>query len=527
MMDLPSLPERPKAEILSVGDVLQHAQAGRLRVPHFQTGLRWGAKQVQELFDSIVRGFPIGGLLLWKREAPAEEALTFGPLQFSAPRVPDALYIVDGQQRVTALVGALLHPDDRPLGGTHAVWVDLASGRFEAKRELPPPTWIPVRLLGDRRRLLHWASSADLGGEREGMIDRAFALEEAIIRYTMPAYVVRDADVGALRLIFSRVNNAGVPLREDEVFQALFGSDGDAPKPLEAMAAWLDHETGFGRLPGAWLLRCVKAVGELDARRSFSEQERPSDSLVADTRAALHHAILFLQQSAAFVHASVLPYRFPLIVLARFFHLHPQPHPRSRELLTRWVWRGALSGTHGNSSQAAVGAHLGDVGEDEHATVQRLLARTPREVDLPDPHTRWYGQAAASRLYATALLSLDPLHPATDTPSTPTSVAASLSAHDLGDLFRTVTATPRPEIAARVLIPPKFPRHRLTDASDEALRSLGIDEAAALALRSRDDDAFITHRAAFLRTELDRVVRRLAAPGANDRPPITILLAAR
>jgi hypothetical protein len=116
MTELPTLPERPKAEVYNVGDILTAAANGHLRVPRFQTGLRWKAPQVADLFDSIVRGFPIGGLLLWERPANAEE-LIFGPAFVSAPACATARYIVDGQQRVTALVGALLHPEERPMGG--------------------------------------------------------------------------------------------------------------------------------------------------------------------------------------------------------------------------------------------------------------------------------------------------------------------------------------------------------------------------------------------------------------------------
>ncbi len=58
------------------------------------------------LFDSILRGFPIGNLLLWQRAAPAEE-LTLGTVRVSAPALTDACYVVDGQQRVTSLVNAL------------------------------------------------------------------------------------------------------------------------------------------------------------------------------------------------------------------------------------------------------------------------------------------------------------------------------------------------------------------------------------------------------------------------------------
>ncbi|MCB9763950.1 MAG: DUF262 domain-containing protein [Alphaproteobacteria bacterium] len=520
-MQLPVLPTRPKAETLTVSDILEAALAGRLRVPDFQTGLRWGAKNVEELFDSIVRGFPIGGLLLWAREGEAK-TLTFGPVQVDAPDVPDARYIVDGQQRITALVGALLHPDAEPLGGTFALWVDLVGTRFEVCRERPPPYWIPVNLLGERRKLQHWARNAALGPDTEALVDRAFALEEAIIRYAMPAYVVRGADRSALRLIFSRVNFAGKPLDQAQVFEALFGEAKEA-KPLHALAAWLDEQTGFGVLPTGWLLRCVKAVDGLSPRDNFSEHHRADETLLRDTREAMRRAITFLQADAGFPHAAVLPYRFPLIVLARFFHLHPEPHPRSRTLLTRWVWRGALNAIHSDSSNAAVAAHQEDLGQEEHVSVQRLLHRVPREAPTADPMIAWTGQAMVTRIYATLMLTLEPLDPTTEEPWSPAALSSMLSERSLGDVFRRPLDPKAKPIAARILLPARYVAHQLVNASEEVLTSLGVDPLAAEALRRGDSDAFITHRAAHLRALLERHARLRAAPGENDRPPMVVI----
>ena len=81
-------------------------RAGRIRVPQFQRSFRWEGKDVLALFDSLLRGFPVGALLLWKR--PAEAArLRIGALDVEAPELTDALWVVDGQQRITSLVSAV------------------------------------------------------------------------------------------------------------------------------------------------------------------------------------------------------------------------------------------------------------------------------------------------------------------------------------------------------------------------------------------------------------------------------------
>ncbi|PRQ06214.1 DUF262 domain-containing protein [Enhygromyxa salina] len=522
-MKLPTLPARPKAEVLTVGDILAQAQAGRLRVPSFQTGLRWKVKQVEELFDSILRGFPIGGLLLWQREAAAEQ-LAFGPLRVDAPACADARFIVDGQQRVTALVGALLHPDEPPLAGTHALWLNLLEGSFSVLRKQPVSQegWLPLNIIGERRRLQHWARAASYGEQTDEIVDRAFRIEETIIRYELPAYIVRNADEPALRLIFSRVNHSGVPLNEPEVFQALFGSEGES-KPITALATELNHETGFGQLPEAWLLRCLKAIAELNPKLRFTEDRPPPDELLAHASTSMRAAIRFLQHEVGFLHASVLPYRFPLIILARFFHCYPKPAARSRTLLTRWIWRGALAKLHGNSSHANVASHLDDIGDDEHESIQRLLARVPKRSKVPSAIEKWNGQAASTRLHAACMLAAHPIDPGSGQAWTVVELLGWLAQLEqpnrhIGEFFRRPLAGTNPEIAARVFLPKS--QDDLSDASEEVLHSLAIEGVAADAVRRGDADAFVSARVEFLDARLARLIELRAAPDESDRPPI-------
>jgi uncharacterized protein with ParB-like and HNH nuclease domain len=103
------LDTRPTATTLDVERLARWAWEGRIRVPHFQRPLRWQRDDVIKLFDSIVRGYPVGSLLLWRRPA-SKETLQFGALRISAPKMSDALWVVDGQQCIISLANAL-HPE--------------------------------------------------------------------------------------------------------------------------------------------------------------------------------------------------------------------------------------------------------------------------------------------------------------------------------------------------------------------------------------------------------------------------------
>src|SRR5690606_8899173 len=100
-------------------------------------------------------------------------------------------------------------------------------------------------------------------------------------------------------------------------------------RPIENACARLQADTGFGELSPDWFLRCLKVVEGLDLRRTLTEREGDAASAppeaVDRTESALRRAIGFLSEDAGIVHAQLLPYRLPLVVLARFFHRHPQP----------------------------------------------------------------------------------------------------------------------------------------------------------------------------------------------------------
>ncbi|MCK6520085.1 DUF262 domain-containing protein [Myxococcota bacterium] len=491
-------------------------------MPKFQRPLRWSSENVVELFDSIVRGFPIGSLLLWSKELPAGVE-RFGPVEVKAPEQREGLLLVDGQQRVTALIGTLRHPTKSPTGGIHSVWVNLRDYTFKVMRTAPTElAWLPLNVIGDRKKLHQWSRSFQAGSETEELVERAFDLEATIMNYAVPAYIVVDATAEVLKLIFSRVNNAGIALKDSEVFNALFGADED--QPLARLAEELHRSTGFGKLSEDWLLRCVRAVRDPNPRREFSEQDRPDSALINRVIQALTRACDFIITEAEIPHSALLPYRGTLIVLARLFDLHPQLNPRDRTLLVRWLWRGALSGVHANTSNEVIHRQLMDIGQDPTDSVQRLLTRVPRELRAPDPLAVWNGGGANTRFCAltlsSRLLSTDML--------TLSALQCELEAHNLSELFRSVCPAHEKTIASRVWRAKKL---RASEDHESATPfgapdpySLLLDDTMLSALESGDETEFIRLRGLALSVELDELILRLAAPGENDRPAIAYLM---
>ncbi|HCF58546.1 MAG TPA: DUF262 domain-containing protein, partial [Myxococcales bacterium] len=206
---------QPNVRTFSLDDLVAEAQSGRVRIPSFQRSLRWRWEDVRRLFDSIVKGYPIGTLLPWKRQAKAAR-VTLGALSLEAPEYSDAWWVVDGQQRITSLANAL---DERGYRDERfGLAFDLTRNEFRRPASEDEPWVIPLPVLFNLQRLLKWfAAHPDIAEQ----LDDASRVTKAIREFSIPAYVVEQQDEAILRDIFDRMNNYGRRLGRAEVFSAL------------------------------------------------------------------------------------------------------------------------------------------------------------------------------------------------------------------------------------------------------------------------------------------------------------------
>lgn len=166
---------RSRNDQLKIQELVQLVGEGRIRVPEFQRSFRWAADDVLALFDSILRGYPFGSLLLWKRPAPVAH-LRVGALAIDAPEVADALWVVDGQQRITSLVNAV-----NPIVGDQderfRIVYSLSERKFVSPRDLKGALGIPLADLFDLSRAFAWLQKNPDAAEYAGEIQRQPASE--------------------------------------------------------------------------------------------------------------------------------------------------------------------------------------------------------------------------------------------------------------------------------------------------------------------------------------------------------------
>ncbi len=101
---------------ITIAQAIEHIRKNEYLLPAFQRDFVWSAEQIEKLFDSLMKGFPISSMLFWKVKGETKTDFRFykfltNYIQYhkicneaiSTDHLNDFHAILDGQQRLTSL----------------------------------------------------------------------------------------------------------------------------------------------------------------------------------------------------------------------------------------------------------------------------------------------------------------------------------------------------------------------------------------------------------------------------------------
>ena len=195
--------------------LLSWVNSGDVAIPEIQRPFVWDAVKVRNLLDSLYHGFPIGYLIVWKNPTVK---LKDGS-QASGKRI-----LIDGQQRMTALMAALLGKEvlnkDYQQKQIHIAFHPCQE-RFEVRSSsiTSDPSWIndvarfflpDADLFEFRRKYMEKNPEVD-----EKQVGRALQRVKGIEHSQVGVIELADElDIETVTEIFVRVNSAGTPLSQ-------------------------------------------------------------------------------------------------------------------------------------------------------------------------------------------------------------------------------------------------------------------------------------------------------------------------
>lgn len=226
-------------EQLKIKEIVKQAVGKTVDIPEFQRDFVWDPEQVKLLAESLYREYPVGSFLLWDA-SEYQEAKT-------AEGTQAALWIVDGQQRTTAL--CLLLGQKPYWWATTDDW-NRALARYNVMANVLPNDggdrlefalsnpirerdhrWVSLRRILSTERVeeltalaqdivKHVASDEDaakeLFGKVHARVHRLWQIREQEIPIVKISHEVED-----VAEIFSRLNQAGTRVKEADVVLAL------------------------------------------------------------------------------------------------------------------------------------------------------------------------------------------------------------------------------------------------------------------------------------------------------------------
>lgn len=416
-----------------VGELLSDVLSGRTGLPDLQRPFVWNDSKVRNLLDSMIKGFPIGYVMLW--ESPCDynnkSHIGVGSKDCLQPRD----LIIDGQQRLTALLAAIkgvkIKDADykernikiafNPLTREFAVWsqayerssewISSVNQAFEAYEQHKESRFRKdyIKKLNDSRvfNLL-----PELTDEEENLIEDNLKDLLDLAYYQIPTLRVRAAvseeDVAE---IFVRVNSGGQKLTEKNFIETLlsvydndihkrindFCRDSRIPKdktsfnhiievdPVHLIRAAVGLAFERARLRYAYMLMRGK---DLDTQKTSSETQAKNlelfrNALDVVTNLDNWHTFMNIMANAGYLRNSMVSsdnaviFSYMLYLIGRTkFNVKPL---ELREIMTRWIYMSTITGYFTNSPESTVERLLNDI--RQLSTPSDFVNLLEREID--------------------------------------------------------------------------------------------------------------------------------------------------
>jgi hypothetical protein len=332
----------PDSSVPRLMTVVNRVLEGDVLLPKFQRNFVWTRQQILDLLDSVSRNYPIGSVLLWQStEQLASErtvaGLAVGEWRHGYP----VSYILDGQQRLASICGALhWQPDDDPESAWNIVY-DLIQQEFRHVNTLdePPPHVIPVRLLSDGFEFANRASKAGA----DDLHERAKELYNRFSNYQVAVITLRGMPSTEVAKVFERINSTATPLTVVDLMRAATWSpEFDLKDEIDALLEVLDRKR-YGRVDTKTMLRTISASAgfgfsrdDMNKMRDLTQEEL--EAAVKTAGEASKRAVDFLTTQIRTPRANALPYYNQFAVLVEIFRLVPKPTTAQFDAIERWFW---------------------------------------------------------------------------------------------------------------------------------------------------------------------------------------------
>ena len=222
-----------------VQQLVDMTNKGELGLPDLQRGFVWKPNKIRDLLDSMMKGYPIGFVMLWAAQSNTAKGENKVIGKDDKIAYGQDYVIIDGQQRITSLyavmTGKEISEGGKPIKiSFNPITKEFAVWNMSTERN---PEWISnisdiyinvnrsrafINKFIDNLKEYREKREEVLTEDDEQLIDESISEVLKLRDYPINALVINgDVDEESVADIFTRVNSGGVKLNENDFIMTL------------------------------------------------------------------------------------------------------------------------------------------------------------------------------------------------------------------------------------------------------------------------------------------------------------------
>lgn len=341
-----------KPDAIYLDELLQDVKNGKYKLPKFQRDFVWTPAQILELFDSILKGYPIGSLLFWQTSDEFKCKNEIG-LFIVNETAKSYSYILDGVQRISTLFGTLMNPSNFEGDIIEAnrtdflIYFDIKENIFiHGKSRKAKAFLVPLYEIYDNKKLFDLFRKLNNENikeiEKEKYFENARDLHDVLHKYKLPYVEIKGGDIRSAIDIFKRINSTGQDISIDFMLSALNYNDESGFTFSDVISDFLDrlNKYGFQYLKRDTIINCIASSKgniyfdvKIEQELKDNLEDRASQSFID-----IEKAIDFLYKRLYVIDIGLLPYPTQLNFIYEYFRANSTPSKTELKKLEDWFW---------------------------------------------------------------------------------------------------------------------------------------------------------------------------------------------
>lgn len=409
---------RPENQNKQYEALFLEIDSGQVKLPMFQREFVWDKEQSAKLVDSILKGFPIGTFIFWKTREELRSYKEIG--NHKLPETPDgdyALYVLDGQQRITSLYAirkGIRITKDGKIIDYKDIFIDLDHDSI-ADEQLVVATRVEGR---------DYVSVHDVLTQKMATFYKKLTAEKAervedykakLTTYDFSTIVIKDYPIEVACEVFARINTGGKSLTMFEIMVAMTydeKKDFDLADKYEELIDGTDDDDDclakakFDTIPETTVMQAVAAI-TVDSIRSKDILKIRRDDFIKNwepMKSSLFMAIDFVRSEFRIPVSQLLPYPVMLVPLTYFFFRNKNKKASSEQicLLEQFFYWAGVNSRYSSGAETRIGEDLKKISDIAKGKTPKYPA-AELKVPVDEVRETWF---SAGNAYCKSVLCL-------------------------------------------------------------------------------------------------------------------------